>query len=307
MNERNALWPALPYEDFAPTARLLHRGLQAVGKLNLLKPFERQWAHVVLLPTARGLTTGAVPWRDLTFAAEADFVAHEVRVSASNGRGAAFALGPMSVADWFASLNAVLDAVGVEHRVNPKPQEVADPIPFPEDTEQRPYDRRIVEAWWQALASTYRVFQIHHSRFTGKTPPVGLMWGSFDLRDARFNGDPCDVSGQGYISRNSANESESMAGWWPGSETYPRAAYFAYTYPAPKGLAEAPVQPAAAHWDVSLGEFILDYDDVRTAADPEAELLAFLESAYTAGAELAGWADYSCPGTPETAPEGASE
>jgi hypothetical protein len=302
----NECWPELPYDGFAPTARLLHRGLQALGKLALLKPFERQWAHVVLLPTARGLTTGPVPWRDLTFTVEADMVAHAVRVSASNGRSAAFALGPMSVADWSASLNAALDGVGVGHRVNPVPQEVADPIPFPDDDERRPYDRRLVEAWWRALMASYRIFQVHHGRFLGRTPPIGLMWGTFDLRDARYNGDPCDVTGQGYISRNSANESHVMAGWWPGSEAYPRPAYFSYTYPAPDGLPEAAVRPEASRWEASLGEFVLDYDDVRLAADPGAELLAFLESSYGAGAALAGWQDYRCPGVPDGSAEGAS-
>ena len=221
------LWPELPYDEFAPTARLLHMGLQTIGKLTLLKPFERQWAHVALQPTARGLTTGAIPWHDLHFTVDADFVAHEIRVAATNGRTAGFALGPMSVADWLGALYAALDAVGVEHRINTKPQEVADPIPFDQDTAARPYDRHLVEAWWQALMSSYRVLQVHHSRFTGKTPPIGLMWGSFDLRDERANGVPCATTGAnaGYILRNAMNESHMDAGWWPGSAAYPRPAY----------------------------------------------------------------------------------
>ena len=188
--------------------------------------------------------------------------------------------------------------------MNPVPQEVPDPIPFPNDMEPRPYDRKLVEAWWQALLSSYRVLQVHHSRFTGKTQPVGFMWGSFDLRDARYGGEACPVgTDEGYIMRNMHNETQSIAGWWPGSDAYPRPAYFAYTHPAPAGIEGAAVQPSAARWDPGLGEFVLDYDDVRAAADPEGALLAFCESAFAAGTRLAGWGDFSCPGVPEPVPD----
>ena len=155
--------------------------------------------------------------------------------------------------------------------------------------------------------STYGVLQIHHSRFKGKTQPIGLMWGSFDLRDARYSGEPCPVAaGAGYIMRNTVDASQSNVGWWPGGPSYPRPAYFAYTHPAPEGFERSVLQPSAAHWDPALGEFILDYDDVRTADDPAAALLSFCESASTAGAELAGWPDLDCPGVPQGAPEGVT-
>jgi hypothetical protein len=307
MDDRSARWPELPYEAYAPTARLLLRGLQAVGKLTLLKPFEPQWAHVALLPTVRGLSTGVIPWRDLAFTVEADFIEHGLTVSASNGRTGGFAFGPMSVADFAASLDAALDAVGVAHRADPRPFEVPDPIPFPEDTLQRPYDRGLANAWWRALLSSYHALQVHHSRYLARTPPVGLLWGSSDLRDARYTGDRCQASGPdaAAIRRDSANELESSAGWWHGNDRYPRPAYFAYTKPAPAGIENAQIRPAAAHWEPSLGEFILDYDNVRRADDPHGALLGFFESTYLAGTRLAGWWNPSCADTPAATAQGA--
>ncbi len=306
-SDRSIAWPELPYTAFAPTLRLLHRGVQTVGKLTLLKPFEPQWGNVALLPTSRGLTTGPIPWHDRLFTVDVDLVSHELRAAGSDGRSGGFSLRPMSVADWLASLTAVLAAIGVEHRIGLKPQEVPDPIPFDQDTAQRPYDAELVGAWWQALLSTFRVFQVHHGRFTGRTPPIGLLWGSFDLRDARYGGVPQAMGPEkGYIERNTMNECHVEVGWWPGSDAYPRPAYFAYTSPAPDGYDSATVRPSAARWEPSLSEFVLDYDEVRTADDPEAELLAFCESTYEAGTRLAGWADFTCPGLPEPAPQGGT-
>lgn len=304
--DRSDAWPELPYEAFAATARLLHMGLQTVGKLTLLKPSEPQWANVALLPTSRGLTTGPIPWHDQVFTVDVDFVAHALEVSASSGRRAGFALGPMSVADWLASLYAVLDAVGVEHRISLLPQEVPDPIPFDQDTELRPYDKPLVLTWWRALMSSYRVLQVHHGRFTGRTPPIGLLWGTFDVRDARYGGVPIATGGANATRDpgSGTTEWEAQVGWWPGSEAYPRPAYFAFTNPAPDGYERAAVRPSAARWDQALGEFVLDYDDVRTADDPEADLLAFCESTYETGASVAGRADSVRLDHPEPAPEG---
>jgi hypothetical protein len=303
-------WPELPYEEFAPTMHLLHMGMQMVGKLTLLKPFEPQWANVVLGLTSRGLTTGPIPWKGGTFTVDADFRAHELGVSTSWGATGGFAFAPMSVAVWHDRFFSALASAGVSATINEKPQEVADPVPFSEDTAPRPYAAALVEAWFQVLQSSAGVMQRYRACFTAKTPPIGFMWGTFDLRDVRLGGTPVPPAGAnaGFIRRNAMNEDQVEAGWWPGGPGYPKAAYYSFTHPQPAGIETVDPRPDAARWDADLGEFLLDYDDVRAAADPEAALLAFLYSTYIAGAEKAGWDPaWICPGRPEPASEGEAE
>jgi hypothetical protein len=283
-------WPRLPYDAFAPTAHLLHMTLQAIGKLNLRKPFEPQWGNVPLHLGSRGLTTGLVPHQAGGFAVEADFVAHEVRCTTSWGATAGFTLRDASVAETTGALSRALRAVGVDGAVNPLPQEVPDPIPFHEDTRPRPYRRDLVEAWWRILVSVHGVMARFHAGFHGRSPPTAFMWGTFDLREVRFDGRPAPVAaGEGYIRRNAMDASQIEAGWWAGSAAYPRPAFYCFTWPQPPGIERASIRPAAARWDATLGEFLLDHDDLLAGGDPDADLLAFLESTYQAGAALAGW------------------
>ena len=302
-----ALWPELPYDAFAPTMHLLHMGLQMVGKLTLLKPFEPQWANVVLGLTSTGLTTGPVPWKGGTFTVDADFARHEIGVTTSWGASGGFELGPMSVADWHERFFGALAGAGVPVTINERPQEVADPVPFPQDTAPRPYESALVEAWFQAMHTSAGVMERYRACFSRKTPPIGFMWGTFDLRDVRLGGTsvPTEGANAGYIRRNAMNEDQVESGWWPGSEGYPRPAFYSFTHPQPPGIETVVPKPAAARWDATLGEFVLDYDDVRAASDPEGALLAFLDSTYEAGAAKAGWDPaWICPGRPEPAPEG---
>ncbi len=283
-------WPALPYEAFAPTAYLLHMAVQAIGKLNLARPFEPEWANVPLCLTSRGLTSGLVPHARGAFAVDVDLVSHEIRCTSTWGRTGGLALGSMSVAQLTGTLFETLRGMGVEAAVNPMPQEVPSPIPFDRDTAPRPYDRELAHAWWRILINTHRVMVRYHAGFKGKTPPIGLMWGTFDLRDVRFNGAPASPGPKAdYIRRNAMDAAQIEVGWWSGNPSYPRPAYYSFTYPQPEEIAQARVQPAPARWEASMGEFILDYDDLRASREPEADLLAFLESTYRAGAERAGW------------------
>jgi hypothetical protein len=303
------LWPDLPYDEFAPTMHLLHMGLQMVGKLTLLKPFEPQWANVALGLTSHGLTTGPIPWQGGTFTVDVDLAAHEIGVSTSWGSRSGFPLEPMSVAAWYDRFFAVLGQVGVAATINEKPQEVPDPVAFRDDTEARPYESRLVADWFQVLHSSAAVMQRYRSCFSAKTPPIGFMWGTFDLRDVRLGGTAVPPSGMntGYIRRNAMNEDQVESGWWPGGPGYPRAAYYSFTHPRPAGIEMVVPQPAAARWDPDLGEFILDYDDVRTASDPDAALRAFLDSTYEAGATKAGWDPaWVCSGHPDPAPQGGT-
>jgi hypothetical protein len=149
----------------------------------------------------------------------------------------------------------------------------------------------LANAWFRILVSSYRVLQRYHARFTGSTPFVGLMWGTFDFRDARYLQTKVKIEGDnaGYIRRNAMDVTQVEAGWWCGDERYPRPAYFSFLYPQPEGIEHAKIKPDKARWENSLGEFILDYDDVRSSKDPESELFAFFESTYACEAAKAGW------------------
>jgi hypothetical protein len=282
-------WPELPYEEFAPTAYLMHMITQVVGKLKLATPFEPQWANVPLWVTSRGLITGPIPNGAGTFTVDVDLIGHVLAVATSWGTTGGFSLGPSSVADAFARIMATLKETGVEATIETMPQEIANPIHFDQDTAPRPYDQALASAWWRILVSSHRVMQRYHARFEGKTPPIGLMWGTFDLRDARYTGPylPPSAPNSGYIRRNAMNQAQIECGWWHGGSNHPKPAYYSFTFPQPAEIAQSTLKVGA--WNGAMGEFILDYDDVRTARDPEAELYAFLESAYDERAKLADW------------------
>ena len=283
-------WPALPYDDWRDTRDTLHMYTQIVGKLRLaLSPFEPQWANVPLWLTSRGLTTGPVPHGQGTFSVDVDLIDHALLLTTTWGATGRLAVAPGSVAEAYARIMAMLKAAGVDATIDPVPQEIASPIPFAEDTQPRPYNKPLANAWWRILVSSYRVMQRYRARFEGKTPPIGLMWGTFDLRDARYTGPILPVSppNTGYIRRNAMNQAQIECGWWHGGANYPRPAYYSFTFPQPAGIEQATL-PAGA-WNGAIGEFILDYDEVRTAADPDAHLATFLESTYAVGAGLAGW------------------
>lgn len=283
-------WPSLSYPDFADTQYLLHMSLQVVGKLKLQEPFQPQWAEVPLWLNANGLTTGPIPYVGGAYEITADFVSHRIGCMTSSGFSDSFELGPMSVADYTTSLFDLLRKADVNVSINMKPQEVPDPIPFDQDTQQRPYESELVNAWWQILLSTQRVLQIYHGRFNGKTQPIGLMWGTLDIRDARYNGKPASPGANtDYIRRNAMNEELIEVGWWSGSSAYPKPAFYSFTYPQPEGIEDAEVSPASARWDSTMGEFLLDYDDLRNSTDPDGDLLSFFETTYKAGAEKANW------------------
>ena len=283
-------WPALSYPDFAATQHLLHMGLQAVGKLKLKEPFEPQWAEIPLWIAGRGLTTGPIPYSGAAYEIEIDLISHQVKCTTSWGASGHFALAAMSVAEFVKQAFDMLGKAGVDVSINMKPQEVPNTIPFDQDTQPRPYDAALVNAWWRILLSTQRVMQIFHGRFKGKTQPIGLMWGTLDIRDARYNGKAASPGQKAdYIRRNAMNEELIEVGWWSGSAAYPKPAFYSFTYPQPPEIEHAKVSPASARWEPAMGEFLLDYDDLRKSQDPDSDLVSFFESTYKAGAERAGW------------------
>lgn len=285
------LWPELPYEKFASTGHLLHMGMQMLGKLKLLTSFEPQWNNVALWITARGLTTGPISYQTKTFAIYVDLIDHKIICMENSGLIQEFKLASMSVAQFMESLFSALKKIGIDVTINLKPQEIPDPIPFDRDTALQIYNADLANSWWRILVSSQKVMQRYHGRFTGKTQPIGFMWGTFDLRDARYNGIAVEPTGinAGYIRRNAMNEALIECGWWSGNPAYPRAAYYSFTFPQPEKIEQVKIKPAAARWDATMGLFILDYDDLLQSKNPEDDLLAFFESSYGAGATLAGW------------------
>lgn len=283
-------WPHLSYTDFAPTQYLLHMGLQMLGKLKLQEPFQPQWAEVILWLTGRGLTTGPIPYAGGAFEVTADFISHQVECATSCGFSGHFELGPMSVAQFATSLFHLLGKADVNVPINLKPQEVPNPINFDQDTQARPYEPALVNSWWRILLSTQRVLQVYHGRFKGKTQPIGLMWGTLDIRDARYSGKSASPGAKAdYIRRNAMNEEVIEVGWWAGNIVYPKPAFYSFTYPQPRGIEAAKISPPGSRWDSTMGEFLVDYDDLRMSKDPDGDLLAFFEASYQAGAERAGW------------------
>lgn len=283
-------WPPLSYPDFAANQYLLHMSLQMLGKLKLQEPFQPQWAEVPLWLNGRGLTTGPIPYAGGAYEVTADFISHQVGCVTSWAFSGHFQLGPMPVAEFATSLFDLLRKADVNASINLKPQEVPHTISFDQDKQPRPYEPALVNAWWRILLSTQRVMQVYHGRFNGKTQPIGLMWGTLDIRDARYNGKPASAGAKAdYIRRNAMNEELVEVGWWSGNAAYPKPAFYSFTYPQPVGIEDAKISPPGSRWDSAMGEFLLDYDDLRNSKDPDGDLLSFFESTYKAGAERAGW------------------
>lgn len=283
-------WPSFSYSDFAATQHLLHMCLQVVGKLKLNEPFQSQWAELPLWLSARGLTTGPIAYGDGAYEIHVDLLSHAVECVTSWDSAGQIPLRSMSVAQFTEQFFDLLRKAGIEVSINLKPQEVPNTIPFDQDKEQRPYESSLVTDWWRILLSTQRVMKIFQGRFKGKTQPIGLMWGTLDIRDVRYNGKPASAGAKAdYIRRNAMNEELVEVGWWSGSAAYPKPAFYSFTYPQPAEIENVSVSPSKARWDASMGEFLLDYDDLRSSADPDGDLLAFFETTYRAGAERAGW------------------
>jgi len=289
-------WPALPLDAWADTYATLHLWLQIVGKVRLtMTPWTNHSWHVALYVTSTGLTTSPIPCGQRSFEIAFDFIAHRLQVRASDGRESGFALAPQSVAAFHAALMRELEVIGVAVRINTMPNEVAEPVPFERDELHRAYDPEYANRFWRVLVQADRVFKIFRARFIGKCSPVQLFWGAPDLAVTRFSGRRAPEHPGGvphlpdWVTREAYSHEVSSCGFWPGGGPVPYAAFYAYAYPEPPGFATARVEPAQARYNHDLREFILPYDAVRQAGDPDATLLAFLQSTYVAAAEQARW------------------
>lgn len=289
-------WPALaPLDSWNDTVETVHRWTQIVGKLRLERgPWVNHSWGSTLYVSARGLTTSMVPYGDRAFEVEFNFVDHRLEMRTSDRRSQAFDLEPMSVAAFYRRINESLEALDLDVPIFAQPVEVEDATPFAEDEGRTSYDAEAVHAFWTALVRTNHVFKTYRAGFIGKSSPSHFFWGAFDLAVTRFSGRTAPPHPGGapncpdWIMREAYSHELASAGFWPGAGLG-EAAYYAYAYPEPEGYASARVQPKAAYYHADLREYVLPYEAVRTAADPDAALLSFLESTYAAAADLADW------------------
>jgi len=286
----------LPTTAWRETYETLHLWTQIVGKIRLARePWLNHSWHVVLYVTPRGLTTSPIPDGTRTFQIDFDFIDHVLRISTSDGAQRQFALAGHSVASFYAAIMAELAQLGIHVAINETPNELPEPIRFSQDRQHASYDPDAVRRFLQILLNADRVFKQFRTAFLGKASPVHFFWGSFDLAVTRFSGRraPRHPGGVPHLPDDVAVEAYShevsSAGFWPGSGAIDYPAFYSYAYPEPAGFRTTAVRPDAAFFSEALGEFILPYDAVRTAARPDQALLEFLQSTYEAAANAAKW------------------
>jgi hypothetical protein len=288
------LWPALLLTEWADTRDTLHMWTQTVGKIRLaLEPMVNQWWQVPLYVSSRGLTTSLMHTSDFALEIEFDLTDHVLAVTTSRGERRTLDLKPRTVSSFYDETMRTLDELGVTVSIMPRPVEVADATPFAEDVTHHSYDPDAARRFWLALVNAHRVMTRFRARFIGKASPVHFFWGAADLATTRFSGRRAPKHQGGvpncpdWVQELAYSHEVSSCGFWPGGSA--EGSFYAYAYPEPEGFATWPLRSSAAYYDEALGEFILPYADVRTAADPDALVLEFFQSTYEAAAELAHW------------------
>jgi hypothetical protein len=285
-------WPAIPLAQWADTRDTLQLWTQIVGKVRMVNtPLINHWWNIPLYVTARGLTTSLVPYGERGFEIDFDFLDHQLRIEATDGGHASMALEPRSVADFYAELMGHLDELGLHTEIWTVPVEIPDnSTPFDEDHEHASYDAERVQRFWLALVEMDRVFHDFRARFVGKASPVHLFWGALDLAVTRFSGRSAPLHPGGapncgpFVMHEAYSHEVSSCGYWPGGDG--EGLFYSYAYPEPDGFRGA---ADGVVWDDELAEYVLPYEQVRTATDPDATLLDFLQRTYEAAADTAGW------------------
>jgi len=284
-------WPALPFSAWRDTCATLQMWLQMVGKLKLAccAP-QNHWWHVTFYVSGRGLRSGPIPDGKRAFEAEFDFQEHKLQLRTTDGLEKSLRLYPRSVADFYRELMAALSSLGIEVHIWPKPVEVAEPIPFPEDTIHSAYDADYARRFWRVLTTADTLLKEFRSPFLGKSSPVHFFWGGMDLALTRFSGRRAPPrEGADRVTREGYSHEVISGGFWPGDARFPEPAFYAYASPEPVGFSTSAVSPEKAFYSRDMGEFFLRYDDVRAAPSPRRAVLDFLQSTYEAGANLGGW------------------
>jgi Family of unknown function (DUF5996) len=286
-------WPALPYEVWRATCDTLHAHTQVLGKLAVtLAPPEPQLQHAALRLSARGWETQPLPAPDGTGAlvASLDLRSHEAVTEHTDGRVRRVPLAPdRPVAEVTREVLAAVDGLVGPVRIDPRPQEVPWTTPLDQDYDHTTYDPAHAAAYFAVATRAALVLAALRAPYRGRSSPVNAWWGTFDLAVSLFSGRAVDPPSDGFITRNSANAQQIEVGWWPGDERYPRAAFFAFAFPTPPGFETATLAPSAAHWETSLGEYVLDWDDIRRAPDPHGAALDFARSAVRHACTVCDW------------------
>jgi hypothetical protein len=287
-------WPACSYDEWRATCDTLHAHTQVLGKLAVrLAPPEPQLQHAALRLTARGWETAPLPAPDGSGAlvAALDLRTHEAVVEHSGGPAERVALTPdRAVGDVTREVLAAVRRLGGPVEINPVPQEVPWSVPLDEDHEHATYDPGQVRDYFAAATQAALVLADYRAPYRGRSTPVNAWWGSFDLAVSLFSGRTVETpSAAGFIMRNAGDAQQVEIGWWPGDGRYGKAAFFAYAHPAPEGFDSLSLSPAAARWDSALGEYVLDWDDVRAADDPHALAVEFARSAFQHACEACSW------------------
>jgi hypothetical protein len=286
-------WPALPYEEWVATRDTLHSHTQVLGKLaTALAPPEPQLQHTALRLTVRGWETKPLPAPagSGAFGVVLDLGTHEVRVEHSDGRVKRVALTPdRPVGAVTRDVLAAVAELAGPVQLDLTPQETVWKTPLDEDEEHATYDVVHVGRYFAAATRVAQVLAAYRAPYRGRSTPVNAWWGSFDLAVSLFSGRPAEPPSDDFIMRNAMDAEDIAVGWWPGDARYPQAAFYSYAHPAPEGYEKATLSPAAAHWDASLGEFIVDWDDVREADDPYEAALDFARSSALHACNVCGW------------------
>ena len=285
-------WPTVNYEAWSSTCDTLHAHAQVLGKLAVaLAPAEPQLQHAALRLTARGWETLPLPAPDRSgaFTAGLDLREHHAFAEHSDGRRAQVALTPARpVGEVTRELLDGIGALAGPVRIDPTPQEVPWSVPLDEDHEHVTYDPEAVAAYFGAATQAALVLAAYRAPYRGRSTPVNAWWGSFDLAVSLFSGHPADPPSDDFIMRNAMDSQEVAIGWWPGDPRYGKAAFYAYAHPAPEGFGQAQLSPQA-RWDDALGEYILDWDDIRSEPDPHAIAVGFARSAFGHACLVCGW------------------
>jgi hypothetical protein len=283
--------PPLTFDSWKDTLATLHMWSQIVGKVRLkLCPLVNHWWNVPFYITARGMTTSAMPYERRAIEVQFDFIEHKIVIETSDGRVVSMAMEPQSVADFYKKFVATLSELGVSVHIWTMPCEVPNPTPFEQDYVHSAYDPEAAHKFWRILVWVDEIFKEFRAGFQGKASPVHFFWGSFDLAVTRFSGRRApERPDADTITREAYSHEVSSAGFWPGGGDIKGPAFYSYAAPEPSGFAEQRVAPQAAFYHPQMKEFLLMYDDVRTAASPKDALLEFLQTAYNAAADLGKW------------------
>jgi hypothetical protein len=287
-------WPRLKVTDWTDTRDTLHMWTQIVGKVRMVHtPWSNHWWHATLYLSPRGLTTSTIPYGEATFDMEFDFIDHRLNIRTSGGAYRQVALSPKTVAQFYGETMGALADLGMPTHIFAAPNEVDPAIPFAEDHEHATYDPEAAQLFWRQLQQAHLVMGAFRSGFIGKASPVQFFWGAMDMAYTRFSGRPAPAHPGGapncpsWVMREGYSHELASCGFWPGGGA--EGAFYAYAYPEPVGYAQAQVGPADAHYDQAVGEFLLPYEAVASAGDPDQALTEFLRSAYAAAADLGQW------------------